>query len=84
MDEWGARCGFTGTSKNCENLRLAVLELQKEYKAKAEERTKQANESMRKAKEEFLAEMEAEEKATEQAERETEERAQAQQKQDNN
>ncbi|WP_375652736.1 EexN family lipoprotein [Bartonella sp. MR110HLJHH] len=31
MEEWGARCGWSGTSKNCENLRLAQLELQKEY-----------------------------------------------------
>ncbi|EJF82579.1 hypothetical protein MCU_01376 [Bartonella elizabethae Re6043vi] len=82
MEEWGAKCGFTGTSKNCENLRLAALELQKEYEAKAEERIKRHNENMRKAAEEFKAEMEAdlqkrraEREARERAEREAEERA---------
>ncbi|WP_375696842.1 EexN family lipoprotein [Bartonella sp. AC70YNML] len=58
--EWDARCGFAGTSKNCENLRLAQLELQKEYEAKAEERIREHNENMRKAQEEFEAEMRAE------------------------
>ncbi|GAA4664946.1 hypothetical protein GCM10023262_12210 [Bartonella pachyuromydis] len=45
----GARCGFTGTSKNYENLRLEQLELEKEYEAKAEERAKEQAE--REAKE---------------------------------
>ncbi|WP_026500947.1 EexN family lipoprotein, partial [Bartonella elizabethae] len=31
--EWDARCGFAGTSKNCENMRLAFLELDKERQA---------------------------------------------------
>ncbi|EJF76697.1 hypothetical protein MCO_01536 [Bartonella sp. DB5-6] len=96
MEEWNAKCGFAGTAKNCENLRLAQLELQKEYEANAEERIKRHNENMRKAKEEFFAEMEAEhkrrqaeikklkaeEKAKEQAEREAKERAE--QNQNNN
>ncbi|WP_375615852.1 MULTISPECIES: EexN family lipoprotein [unclassified Bartonella] len=60
MGEWNAKCGFAGTSKNCENLRLAQLELQKEYEAKAEERIREHNENMRKAQEEFEAEMRAE------------------------
>ncbi len=30
-DEWEARCGLAGTAKNCENLRLAEDELEKEY-----------------------------------------------------
>ncbi|WP_139412436.1 EexN family lipoprotein [Bartonella mastomydis] len=60
MDEWGARCGFTGTSKNCENLRLAALELQKEYEAKAEERAREAKEEYRKKMERFDAELKAE------------------------
>ncbi|WP_144752759.1 EexN family lipoprotein [Bartonella saheliensis] len=38
--EWDARCGFAGTSKNCENMRLAFLELDKERQAKAKERWK--------------------------------------------
>ncbi|EJF82685.1 hypothetical protein MCU_01372 [Bartonella elizabethae Re6043vi] len=60
MEEWGARCGFTGTSKNCENLRLAALELQKEYEAKAEERAREAKEEYRKKMERFDAELKAE------------------------
>ncbi|WP_273758492.1 EexN family lipoprotein [Bartonella sp. AU55XJBT] len=95
FDEWVVRCGGLGTSKNCENLRLAALELQKEYEAKAEERIKRHNENMRKAAEEFKAEMEAdlqkrraEREARERAkaEREAEERAkrEAERKQDNN
>ncbi|WP_208440027.1 EexN family lipoprotein [Bartonella raoultii] len=59
MDEWGARCGFTGTSKNCENLRVAALELQKEYEAKAEERAREREEESRKAMEEYRAELRA-------------------------
>ncbi|WP_375703276.1 EexN family lipoprotein [Bartonella sp. AD13SXNS] len=96
MEEWNAKCGFAGTAKNCENLRLAQLELQKEYEAKAEERIREHNENMRKAMEEYRAEMEAEhqarqaemekrkaeEKAKEQAEQEAEERAKAKQQQD--
>ncbi|WP_273755042.1 EexN family lipoprotein [Bartonella sp. MM73XJBT.G] len=35
--EWDAKCGFAGTSKNCENMRLAFLELEKERQAKAKE-----------------------------------------------
>ncbi|WP_273789768.1 EexN family lipoprotein [Bartonella sp. ML70XJBT] len=89
MEEWNAKCGFAGTAKNCENLRLAQLELQKEYEAKAEERAREREEESRKAMERFDAAMEArhqrmqaelkrlkaEEKAKEQAEREAKERA---------
>ncbi|WP_375673211.1 EexN family lipoprotein [Bartonella sp. TS82HLJMH] len=57
--EWDARCGFAGTSKNCENMRLAFLELQKEYEAKAAERERQAEENNRKLDEKFEAEMRA-------------------------
>ncbi|MGF7158343.1 EexN family lipoprotein [Bartonella heixiaziensis] len=49
MEEWNAKCGFAGTAKNCENLRLAQLELQKEYEAKAEERARKAQENLDKA-----------------------------------
>ncbi|WP_404978369.1 EexN family lipoprotein [Bartonella sp. MM73XJBT] len=31
MEEWIERCGFSGTSKNCENVRVAAAELFKEY-----------------------------------------------------
>ncbi|WP_375628042.1 MULTISPECIES: EexN family lipoprotein [unclassified Bartonella] len=84
--EWDAKCGFAGTSKNCENMRLAFLELQKEYDAKAEERSRKAAESFNKAMDELMAKQKAEhekwkakEKAKEQAEREAEERAKQQQ-----
>ncbi|WP_375622649.1 MULTISPECIES: EexN family lipoprotein [unclassified Bartonella] len=57
--EWDAKCGFAGTSKNCENMRLAFLELQKEYEAKAEEREREDDERYRKAMEKAKAEMRA-------------------------
>ncbi|GAA5102633.1 hypothetical protein GCM10023260_14720 [Bartonella acomydis] len=44
MEEWDAKCGFAGTSKNCENLRLAQLELEKEYEAKTAERSRKIEE----------------------------------------
>ncbi|WP_375670648.1 EexN family lipoprotein [Bartonella sp. SD1336NMGDW] len=84
--EWDAKCGFAGTSKNCENMRLAFLELQKEYEAKAEERSRKAAESFNKAMDELMAKQKAEhekwkaeQKAKEQAEREAEERTKAKQ-----
>ncbi|WP_375632010.1 EexN family lipoprotein [Bartonella sp. AA74HLJMH] len=57
--EWDAKCGFAGTSKNCENMRLAFLELEKEYEAQAEERERQAEENDRKRYEEFMAKQKA-------------------------
>ncbi|WP_375626506.1 EexN family lipoprotein [Bartonella sp. PS17NMGDW] len=57
--EWDAKCGFAGTSKNCENMRLAFLELQKEYEAKAEEREREDDERYRKAMEKAKAEQDA-------------------------
>ncbi|WP_375633402.1 MULTISPECIES: EexN family lipoprotein [unclassified Bartonella] len=59
MEEWDARCGFAGTSKNCENMRLAFLELQKEYEAKEAERSRKIAEENRKRYEEFEAEQKA-------------------------
>ncbi|WP_375663432.1 EexN family lipoprotein [Bartonella sp. CL63NXGY] len=97
--EWDAKCGFAGTSKNCENMRLAFLELQKEYEAKAAERSRKAAEEYRKGIDELIAEQKAkhekwkaEQKAKEQAKREAEERTKtereakekAEQKQDSN
>ncbi|WP_375655738.1 EexN family lipoprotein [Bartonella sp. MR63HLJHH] len=86
MEEWGARCGWSGTSKNCENLRVAALELEKERRKKAEEHNRKLDEEFKakmKAKlEKMRAENEkfrAEQKAKEQAEREAEERAKQQQ-----
>ncbi|WP_375652429.1 EexN family lipoprotein [Bartonella sp. AP19HLJMH] len=57
--EWDAKCGFAGTSKNCENMRLAFLELQKEYEAKAAERSRKIEEENRKIDEKFQAEQKA-------------------------
>ncbi|WP_375673595.1 EexN family lipoprotein [Bartonella sp. AA18HLJMS] len=57
--EWDARCGFAGTSKNCENMRLAFLELDKERQAQAAERERQAEENNRKRYEEFMAKQKA-------------------------
>ncbi|WP_375656451.1 EexN family lipoprotein [Bartonella sp. CM120XJJH] len=97
--EWDAKCGFAGTSKNCENMRLAFLELQKEYEAKAAERSRKAAEEYRKGIDELMAKQKAEhekwkaeQKAKEQAKREAEERTKtereakekAEQKQDSN
>ncbi|WP_375662842.1 EexN family lipoprotein [Bartonella sp. CL266QHHD] len=88
--EWDAKCGFAGTSKNCENMRLAFLELQKERQAQDEESDRKTIERFNKEIEELVAKKKAknekrraEEKAKEQAEREAEERAKAKQQQDN-
>ncbi|UNF41966.1 EexN family lipoprotein [Bartonella krasnovii] len=86
--EWDARCGFAGTSKNCENMRLAFLELEKEYKAQAEERSRKAAEKWRKSMDELMAkekarhekwEAEFEAKQRAKAEREAKEKAEQQQ-----
>ncbi|WP_273760295.1 EexN family lipoprotein [Bartonella sp. ML70XJBT.G] len=57
--EWDARCGFAGTSKNCENMRLAFLELDKERQAKAAERSRKIDEENRKSTEKLKAQMRA-------------------------
>ncbi|WP_208434828.1 EexN family lipoprotein [Bartonella taylorii] len=59
MEEWIAKCGLAGTSKNCETLRLAQLELEKEYEAKAEERSRKIDEENRKSMEKLKAEQDA-------------------------
>ncbi|WP_273791653.1 EexN family lipoprotein [Bartonella sp. CM31XJBT] len=80
--EWDAKCGFAGTSKNCENMRLAFLELQKERQAQDEESDRKTIERFNKEIEEFVAKekaetkkLQAEQEAKERAERETKERA---------
>ncbi|WP_375628033.1 MULTISPECIES: EexN family lipoprotein [unclassified Bartonella] len=81
MEEWIAKCGLAGTSKNCETLRLAQLELEKEYEAKAEERARKDQEKFDKAMEKARAQMEADLEKMEaetkklQAEQEAKERA---------
>ncbi|WP_375701101.1 EexN family lipoprotein [Bartonella sp. AA81SXKL] len=83
--EWDAKCGFAGTSKNCENMRLAFLELQKEYEAKAAERSRKIDEENRKSMEKLKAEMMADLEKREaeyqkrQAEKKAKERAEQQQ-----
>ncbi|WP_212112503.1 EexN family lipoprotein [Bartonella queenslandensis] len=57
--EWDAKCGFAGTSKNCENMRLAFLELEKEYDAEAEERVRRDDERIRISMEKAKAEQDA-------------------------
>ncbi|WP_375662839.1 EexN family lipoprotein [Bartonella sp. CL266QHHD] len=58
--EWDAKCGFAGTSKNCENMRLAFLELEKERQAQAEERSRKEAEHFKKEMDELLAKRKAE------------------------
>ncbi|WP_375659885.1 EexN family lipoprotein [Bartonella sp. CL74QHWL] len=96
--EWDAKCGFAGTSKNCENMRLAFLELQKEYEAKAAEREREDDERYRKAMEKAKAEQDAriekmraenekfraEQKAKERAEEERRAKERAAEEQQNN
>ncbi|WP_273758488.1 EexN family lipoprotein [Bartonella sp. AU55XJBT] len=76
MEEWNAKCGFAGTAKNCENLRLAQLELQKEYEAKAEERQRKAAEDLDKSLKE-LRDKEHAERVKWRAEFEAKQRAKA-------
>ncbi|WP_208439396.1 EexN family lipoprotein [Bartonella grahamii] len=89
--EWDAKCGFAGTSKNCENMRLAFLELQKEYEAKAAERSRKIEEENRKSMEKLKAQMrddlekrKAELEAKERAEEERRAKERAEQQQNNN
>ncbi|WP_375662844.1 MULTISPECIES: EexN family lipoprotein [unclassified Bartonella] len=86
MEEWGARCGWSGTSKNCENLRVAALELEKERRKKAEEHNRKLDEEFKAKQKAWIEKMraenekfKAEQEAKEQAEREAEERAKAEQ-----
>ncbi|WP_375652738.1 MULTISPECIES: EexN family lipoprotein [unclassified Bartonella] len=62
MEEWGARCGWSGTSKNCENLRVAALELEKERRKKAEEHNRKLDEEFKAKMKAKLEKMEAETK----------------------
>ncbi|WP_375658602.1 EexN family lipoprotein [Bartonella sp. MR30HLJHH] len=96
--EWDAKCGFAGTSKNCENMRLAFLELQKEYEAKAAEREREDDEKFQKMIRDSEAEMRArikkmraenekfraEQKAKERAEEERRAKERAAEEQQNN
>ncbi|WP_375626513.1 EexN family lipoprotein [Bartonella sp. PS17NMGDW] len=87
--EWDAKCGFAGTSKNCENMRLAFLELQKEYEAKAAERERQAEENLheafKKARAKIMSDLEKREAEYQkrQAEEEQKAKERAEQQQNN-
>ncbi|WP_330168217.1 EexN family lipoprotein [Bartonella grahamii] len=95
--EWDAKCGFAGTSKNCENMRLAFLELEKEYEAKEAERAREAQENLheafKKARAKIMSDLEkreaeyqkrqAEKKAKEHAEEEQKAKERAEKKQNN-
>ncbi|WP_375648705.1 EexN family lipoprotein [Bartonella sp. MU70NMGDW] len=97
MEEWIAKCGLAGTAKNCETLRLAQLELEKEYEAKAEERARKDQEKfdkvMEKARAKMKADLEkmraenekfrAEQEAKERAEEERRAKERAEQQQNN-
>ncbi|WP_212112508.1 EexN family lipoprotein [Bartonella queenslandensis] len=80
--EWDAKCGFAGTSKNCENMRLAFLELQKEYEAKAAERSRKIDEENRKSMEKLKAQM-RDDLEKRKAELEAKERAEEEQQNNN-
>ncbi|WP_375695465.1 EexN family lipoprotein [Bartonella sp. AC66GZZY] len=89
--EWDAKCGFAGTSKNCENMRLAFLELEKERQAQNEERAREAAEERKKGMDALLAKQKAEynkwkaefeAKKRAKAEQEAKERAEQQQNND--
>ncbi|WP_208441799.1 EexN family lipoprotein [Bartonella raoultii] len=77
--EWDAKCGFAGTAKNCENLRLAVAELDKEHREKAQERQRKAAEDLNKSIEELMAKEHAE-RVKWRAEFEAKQRAKAEEK----
>ncbi|WP_375639108.1 EexN family lipoprotein [Bartonella sp. MF74HXZ] len=62
FDEWVTRCGGIGTSKNCENLRVAGAELEKERQAKVEEENRKRDEEFKAKMKAKLEKMEAETK----------------------
>ncbi|WP_273789764.1 EexN family lipoprotein [Bartonella sp. ML70XJBT] len=91
FDEWVTRCGGIGTSKNCENLRVAGAELEKERRAKIEEENRKIDEKFKAEQKAWIEKIEADTKRL-RAEREAKERAaeerrakeRAQQQQNNN
>ncbi|MGF7158341.1 EexN family lipoprotein [Bartonella heixiaziensis] len=88
LEEWDAKCGLAGTSKNCENLRLAFLELQKEAEVKEAERRRKVAEENKKRMEEFRAKRKAKlekmEAETKKILEEQEAKERAEQQQNNN
>ncbi|WP_273758579.1 EexN family lipoprotein [Bartonella sp. AU55XJBT] len=91
FDEWVTRCGGIGTSKNCENLRVAGAELEKERQAKIDEHNRKIDEEFKAKRKAWIEKIEADTNRL-RAEREAKERAaeerrakeRAQQQQNNN
>ncbi|QEE12844.1 EexN family lipoprotein [Bartonella krasnovii] len=52
FEEWAVRCGWSGTSKNCENVRVADHELAIERQKKAEEENRKRREEWEKKQKE--------------------------------
>ncbi|WP_375701874.1 EexN family lipoprotein [Bartonella sp. AA89HNZF] len=89
FDEWVTRCGGIGTSKNCENLRVAGAELEKERQAKVEEENRKIDEKFQAEQKAWIEKMEAntqkkleEQRAKRRAEEEQEAKERAKQQQD--
>ncbi|AQX31586.1 EexN family lipoprotein [Bartonella schoenbuchensis] len=79
--EWDARCGFSGQSKNCQTMRLAVRELEQERQKKADEKYQKWVEEFNKKAEELKKNREEREKAQqERRKKEREEYEKAKQK----
>ncbi|WP_375645715.1 EexN family lipoprotein [Bartonella sp. AA56HLJMS] len=74
FDEWVTRCGGIGTSKNCENLRVAGAELEKERRAKIEEENRKIDEKFKAEQKAWIEKIEADTNRL-RAEREAKERA---------
>ncbi|WP_273724477.1 EexN family lipoprotein [Bartonella sp. AU18XJBT] len=78
FDEWVTRCGGIGTSKNCENLRVAGAELEKERRAKIEEENRKIDEKFKAEQKAWIEKIEADTNRL-RAEREAKERAEKKQ-----
>ncbi|QEE08105.1 hypothetical protein D1093_00180 [Bartonella kosoyi] len=74
FEEWATRCGGVGTSKNCENLRVAGAELEKERRAKIEEENRKIDEKFKAEQKAWIEKIEADTNRL-RAEREAKERA---------
>ncbi|WP_144752762.1 EexN family lipoprotein [Bartonella saheliensis] len=79
FDEWVVRCGGVGTSKNCENLRVAGAELEKERQAKIDEHNRKIDEEFKAKRKAWIEKMEAENQKF-RAEQEAKERAEEEQR----
>ncbi|WP_375615041.1 MULTISPECIES: EexN family lipoprotein [unclassified Bartonella] len=91
FDEWVTRCGGIGTSKNCENLRVAGAELEKERQAKVEEENRKRDEEFMAKQKAWIEKMRAEtqkklaeQRAKRRAEEERREKERAAEEQQNN